>query len=62
MKEQNWKNLLESVGMFAIVVSLVLVALELRQNTVVSTANALSGLSGALDPSYDPHYGRGRST
>ena len=40
------------VGIAAIVASLVLVAYELRQNTAVSTAQAVSDLNTAIDSAY----------
>ena len=42
----------EGIGVIAIVASLILVALELRQTTKVAQANALFQLSAALDDSY----------
>ena len=52
MIQKDWKNIIESIGLAAIVASLILVAMELRQNTAVATANALSQSSAALDASY----------
>ena len=47
-----WKDVFEGIGIVAIVASLILVAMELRQNTNVAQANALFQLSAALDDSY----------
>ena len=52
MTSTNWKNIAEFVGLASIVTSLVLVAYELRQNTAISTAQAITGLNSALDASY----------
>lgn len=52
MKKVTWKEVFEVVGVVAIVASLILVAMELRQNTSVAQANALFQLSAALDDSY----------
>ena len=48
----SWKFVFEGIGILAIVVSLILVAMELRQNTDIAQANALFQLSAALDDSY----------
>ena len=52
MKKVIWKYVFEGIGVVAIVASLILVAMELRQNTKVAQANALFQLSSALDDSY----------
>lgn len=52
MIPEKWKDLLEILGVIAIIASLVLVAYELRQNTAVLTAQAAFQLSTALDSSY----------
>jgi hypothetical protein len=52
LKKISWKNIFEGIGVTAIVASLILVAMELRQNTDVAQANALFQLSAALDDSY----------
>jgi hypothetical protein len=52
LKKAEWKYAFEGIGVIAIVASLVLVAMELRQNTNVAQANALFQLSAALDASY----------
>ena len=52
MKKVAWKDVFEGIGIIAIVASLILVAMELRQNTKVAQANALFQLSAALDDSY----------
>jgi hypothetical protein len=52
LKRVVWKNVFEGIGVIAIVASLILVAMELRQNTDVAQANALFQLSAALDDSY----------
>ena len=48
----KWKDLLELIGFVAIIVSLGLVALELRQNTAVTAAQAMLELNSAFDDSY----------
>ena len=52
MKKVSWKYVFEGTGVIAIVASLILVAMELRQNTDIAQANALFQLSAALDDSY----------
>ncbi len=52
MTSAKWKDTAELIGMAAIVASLALVAFELRQNTAVSTAQAVSDLNTAIDSSY----------
>ena len=52
MKSKDWKNVAEMLGIAAISASLVLVAYELRQNTAVSTAQAVSDLNTAIDSAY----------
>jgi hypothetical protein len=52
MYSTKWKEVAELVGIAAIVVSLVFVALELRQNTAVSTAQAVGNLNISIDASY----------
>ena len=52
MKPKEWKDIAEMVGIAAIVASLVLVGYELRQNTAVSTAQAVSELNTAIDNAY----------
>ena len=45
MKFANWKDSLELVGIAAIVVSLVFVGYELRQNTAIARSDAYSSFS-----------------
>ena len=52
LQKDSWKLVFEGVGIVAIVASLILVAMELRQNTDIAQANALFQLSAALDDSY----------
>ena len=52
MTGEKWKEILEFVGIFAIVASLVLVAYELRQSTVVSITQATFQVNVAIDASY----------
>lgn len=52
MAKVSWKFVFEGIGIVAIVASLILVAMELRQNTDIAQANALFQLSAALDDSY----------
>ena len=49
MMEENRKNLLEIVGVGAIVASLVLVAYELRQSTAVSITQAIFQSNTSMD-------------
>ncbi|MDX1507631.1 MAG: hypothetical protein R3358_05090 [Woeseiaceae bacterium] len=42
MKKVNWKDVIEFIGMMAIVASLVLVAFELKQNTEMTRLATLS--------------------
>jgi hypothetical protein len=41
VKNYDWKGITELVGIFAVVLSLLLVAFELRQSTAVATAQAV---------------------
>jgi hypothetical protein len=52
MKSIGWKNTAELVGLASIVASLLLVAFELRQNTAISTAQAVFDVNTVLDDSY----------
>jgi hypothetical protein len=52
MKSIGWKNTAELVGLASIVASLLLVVFELRQNTAISTAQAVFDLNTVLDESY----------
>ena len=52
MLRENWKEILEFVGIIAIVASLVLVAYELRQTTALSAAQAIYQTNSALDNAY----------
>ena len=52
MISTSWKDIAELVGIATIVASLVLVSYELRQNTAVSTAQAVSDLNTAIDSAY----------
>lgn len=45
-KSGNWKDIAELVGLVAIVLSLVLVAYELRQNTMMMKAQTRDSLTG----------------
>ena len=52
MKGQKWKEILEFIGITAIVASLVLVAYELRQATAQSAAEAIYLTNIAFDDAY----------
>ena len=52
MNSEKWKDVLELVGIFAIIASLILVAFELQQSTAVSTAQAVFQVNTILDSSY----------
>ena len=52
MTSTNWKSIAEFVGLASIVASLVLVAYELRQNTAISMAQAITELNSGMDASY----------
>jgi hypothetical protein len=52
MKLKNWKDLVELVGIAAIVVSLFFVGLELRQNTDAVKASSIDGLSSLSQEFY----------
>jgi len=52
MQSTNWKDIAEIIGIAAIVVSLVLVAYELRQATAQSAAEAIYQTNVALDNAY----------
>jgi len=52
MKGQKWKEILEFIGIIAIVASLVLVAYELRQATAQSAAEAIYQTNVGLDSAY----------
>ena len=45
MSKLNWKDLLEGVGMVAIIASLILVAYEIRQNTLMMRAQTRDSLT-----------------
>ena len=49
MQSSNWKGLAEIVGSAAIVLSLLMVAYELRQNTALATAQAVFDVNTVLD-------------
>ena len=52
MKSFSRKEIVELFGGIAIVASLLIVAYELRQNTAVATAQAVSDTGGVIDASY----------
>jgi len=52
MRGNNWKDVLELVGIAGIIGSLVLVAYELRQNTAIATAQAAFEINTSLDGAY----------
>ena len=52
MTRENWREILEFVGIIAIVASLVLVAYELRQTTALFAAEAMYQTNTALDNAY----------
>ena len=52
MKNYDWKQIAELVGIFAVVLSLLMVAFELRQSTAVATAQALYETNTVHDQSY----------
>jgi hypothetical protein len=52
MNSTSWKDVAEIVGIAAIVASLILVAYELRQNTAVTTAQAVFDLNTSVDSAY----------
>ena len=52
MNSTNWKELAEIVGIAAIILSLLLVAYELRQSTAIATSQAVFDLNSVLDESY----------
>ena len=52
LRSANWKEIVEFVGIFAIVLSLVMVAYELRQNTAIATAQAVFDVNTNLDEAY----------
>ena len=52
MRSENWKDTAEFVGIVAIVLSLAMVAYELRQSTSVATAQAAFDVNTVLDESY----------
>jgi hypothetical protein len=52
MKSTNWKDIAELIGIAAIVVSLILVAYELRQASAQSAAEAIYQTNVGLDNSY----------
>lgn len=52
MRSENWKGAAEFVGIVAIVLSLAMVAYELRQSTSVATAQAVFDVNTVLDESY----------
>jgi hypothetical protein len=63
MKFKNWKDLVELIGIAAIVVSLFFVGLELRQNTDAVKASSIDGLSSLSQEFYllmasDPELSR----
>ena len=52
VKDYDWKGIAELVGIFAVVLSLLLVAFELRQSTAVATAQAVFDVNTVHDQSY----------
>jgi len=52
MQSANWKGITEIVGIVAIVLSLLMVAYELRQNTALATAQAVFDVNTVLDEAY----------
>jgi hypothetical protein len=52
VKNYDWKGIAELVGIFAVVLSLLLVAFELRQSTAVATAQAVFDTNTVHDQSY----------
>jgi hypothetical protein len=52
MQNYDWKQIAELIGIFAVVLSLLLVAFELRQNTAVATAQAVFDTNTVHDQSY----------
>ena len=48
MKQTNWKDIAELIGIAAIVISLALLIVEVRQNTTAMTATAYQARSEAL--------------
>ena len=60
MQRQNWKDVLELAGIAAILVGLIFVYLEIRQNGIVAQAELASGTSDQIDSIYqqlsDPQF------
>jgi hypothetical protein len=52
LRSANWKNIAEFFGIAAIVISLVMVSYELRQNTAIAIAQAVYELNTVLDEGY----------
>ena len=52
MQSANWKSIAEIIGIAAIVLSLLMVAYELRQSTALATAQAVFDLNTVLDEAY----------
>jgi hypothetical protein len=52
VKKYDWKGIAELVGIFAVVLSLLLVAFELRQSTAVATAQAVFDVNTVHDQSW----------
>jgi hypothetical protein len=52
VKNYDWKGIAELVGLFAVVLSLLLVAYELKQSTAVATAQAVFDTNTVHDQSY----------
>jgi hypothetical protein len=52
VKNYDWKGTAELVGIFAVVLSLLLVAYELKQSTAVATAQAIFETNTVHDESY----------
>ena len=52
MKKSNWKDIAEPVGIVAIVLSLLVVAYELRQSTALATSQAVFDINTATDEGY----------
>ena len=52
IRSASWKSIAEFVGIVAIVLSLLMVAYELRQSTAVATSQAVFDVNTALDEAY----------
>ena len=52
LRSADWKSIVEPVGIVAIVLSLAMVAYELRQSSAIATAQAVFDVNTALDTGY----------